>query len=308
MKASSSDERTVLRNLKAPIARNNRETLYQAIGMKTEPDFGREEIESHFSNMPQRYWLQVNEATCRWHLATVHSFFEHVAQAHTITTSPVVQWRMLPERDVIEVAVCSWDRPALLMNIAGALSRAGFDILRADVHTRADHIALDIFQVREADGRLGLHEMRLKYASRLLAAAMAAPQAFTLPIAVTRDEGTELASESEAEVIIDNETSSEYTVLRVDASDHVGLLFRLLEALVACNVSVEQATIVTMECRAKDVFLVTDSEGQKIDDAERMSVLRERIRRAINASYSFVPSVWGADPLQLIDRTDEVEL
>ncbi|RYD63643.1 MAG: ACT domain-containing protein [Verrucomicrobiaceae bacterium] len=200
------------------------------------------------------------------------------------------------------MAVCSWDRPGLLMNIAGALSRAGLNILSAEVYTREDHLALDIFEVRETAEHEESHEIRLRYAARLLAAAMAVPHTpgaaeLELP---SDTQGAPVADE--AAVVFDNESSADYTLLRVDARDHIGLLFHLLQDCVAAGVDVKQATILTSGARARDMFCITDADGRKIEDPERLAALHELLCRAASRSMDFDPGLWGIDPLNLIER------
>lgn len=290
--------------LRALIAVKNRERLCAQMRDNLIREFGWEEVEVHLSSMPQQYWARVDAEGLRWHLLTLHALFQQIASAHTTTTSPVVRWRSLQESGVTEVAICSWDRPGLLMNIAGALSRAGFNILRADVYTREDHLALDVFQVCVADDRSESHEIRLRYAARLLAAAMAAPHSFTdeehSGEAVNRR-----MSDDSVEVAFDNESSPSHTVLRVDAQDHVGLLFRLLEGCVASGIDVKQATIVTTGDRARDVFCITDMDGRKIEDSCQLDSICRTLRRAVNESFDFTPPIWGADPLHLVEPCQE---
>lgn len=298
--AAPSRSRNPQEKLRALVAVKNRERLCAKMRDSLIREFGWEEVEVHIDSMPQQYWARVDAEGLRWHLLTLHALFQQIASAHTTTTSPVVRWRSLEEQGVTEVAICSWDRPGLLMNIAGALSRAGFNILRADVYTRADHLALDVFQVCAADGRDESHDIRLRYAARLLAAAMAAPHAFTMtehsehvPVRSTFDDS--------AVVTFDNEASASHTVLRVDAQDHVGLLFRLLEGCVASGIDVKHATIVTAGDRARDVFCITDMDGRKIEDSCQLESIRRTLRQAVGQSFDFAPPVWGADPLNLVE-------
>ncbi len=57
------------------------------------------------------------------------------------------KWIAKPEQGHSEVWVCGWDRPRLLERIAGAFLSAQVNILSADIFTRGDNLALDIFRV-----------------------------------------------------------------------------------------------------------------------------------------------------------------
>lgn len=298
--AAPSRSRASQEKLRALVAVKNRERLCAQMRDELTREFGWEEVVVHISSMPQQYWARVDAEGLRWHLLTLHALFQQIAGAHTTTTSPVVRWRSVESQGVTEVAICSWDRPGLLMNIAGALSRAGFNILRADVYTRADHLALDIFQVCAADGRSEPHDIRLRYASRLLAAAMAAPHSFAISERSDEPMARDTVDDS-MEVTFDNESSQNHTILRVDAQDHVGLLFHLLEACVASGIDVKHATIVTTANRAKDVFCITDMDGRKIEDSCQLDAICRALRLAAGRSFNFAPPVWGVDPLHLVE-------
>jgi hypothetical protein len=52
-----------------------------------------EEVEAHFSGMPEHYWEQVNESDLLWGLATVHGFLQLMATPNVPATKPYVEWR-----------------------------------------------------------------------------------------------------------------------------------------------------------------------------------------------------------------------
>ena len=58
-----------------------------------------------------------------------------------------LQWIAPAREGHSEVWVCGWDRPRLLERIAGAFLSAQINILSADIFTRGDNLALDIFRV-----------------------------------------------------------------------------------------------------------------------------------------------------------------
>lgn len=296
-----SNTRGTQEETRARAAVENKESLCAATREELVRVFGPEEVDSHFRSMPPRYWAKLNAEALRWHLSTLHALFQQIAEAQTTTTSPILRWRRRAEEGITEVAVCSWDRPGLLMNIAGALSRAGFDILRAEVYTREDHLALDIFEVRETDTHTESNEIRLRYAARSLAAVMAGPLPSTpaeIDPALSRQDPL---PGDEVEVVFDNDSSGDYTLLRVDARDHIGLLFQLLQGCVASGIDVKQATILTSGERARDTFCITDTAGRKIEDPTRLAAIESLLRRAVNRSFNFEPGVWGVDPLNLVD-------
>ena len=76
------------------------------------------------------------------------------------------------------------------------------------------------------------------------------------------------------EVTVDNRTSEQFTVIDVFTQDRVGLLFAITHTLFKLGLLIHLARISTNADQALDVFYVSDREGGKITDLERMRELR----------------------------------
>lgn len=111
------------------------------------PNNYKEEVEAHFEQMPERY-LRITEASCiAEHLKLFHSFFEKLNSNNSYCFETQIQWIEHPNTGNTEVWICGWDRNQLLERIAAAFLEAEINILSADIFTRRDHLALDIFRV-----------------------------------------------------------------------------------------------------------------------------------------------------------------
>ena len=78
-------------------------------------------------------------------------------------------------------------------------------------------------------------------------------------------------------VIVDNETSSFFTIIDVFAYDFPGLLFLITDALFRCKLDVWVAKIGTKIDQVVDVFYVRDFDGQKVDSPEHVSEIKKTI-------------------------------
>ena len=65
-------------------------------------------------------------------------------------------------------------------------------------------------------------------------------------------------------VFVDNQASSRYTVVEVNARDRAALLSGLARALYKSKAAIHSAHIATYGERAVDVFYLTDLAGEKI--------------------------------------------
>jgi [protein-PII] uridylyltransferase len=68
----------------------------------------------------------------------------------------------------------------------------------------------------------------------------------------------------ENRVVVDNESSSFFTIIEVFAYDAPGLLFRITKALFEQGLDIRVAKIATHVDQIVDVFYVCDLEGEKI--------------------------------------------
>jgi glutamate-ammonia-ligase adenylyltransferase len=76
------------------------------------------------------------------------------------------------------------------------------------------------------------------------------------------------------EITIDNDQSERHTVLVIDAMDTVGFLYELTNALALIGINIRHMTVDTAGSQVHDVLYVTDTQGQKITDPDRMRKLR----------------------------------
>ena len=82
-------------------------------------------------------------------------------------------------------------------------------------------------------------------------------------------------------VEIDNHVSRDFTVLDVYTGDRVGVLFTITNCLYHLWLEIHLAKINTMVDQVLDVFYVTDPEGRKIEDPERLETIRRELARVL---------------------------
>ena len=84
------------------------------------------------------------------------------------------------------------------------------------------------------------------------------------------------------EVFIDNDISSESTVVEVHAPDQIGLLYRLTQVLRELQLDIRSAKVQTLGPQAVDSFYLTDIAGQKLTDTELVAELRLALTETIS--------------------------
>jgi [protein-PII] uridylyltransferase len=73
---------------------------------------------------------------------------------------------------------------------------------------------------------------------------------------------------------IDNEASDNLTIVEVFTEDRIGVLFTITYALHQLGLSIHVAKISTNVDQVADVFYVTDADGRKIEDPDRLEAIR----------------------------------
>jgi [protein-PII] uridylyltransferase len=79
-------------------------------------------------------------------------------------------------------------------------------------------------------------------------------------------------------VRIDNELSSQSTVIEVQTLDRPGLGYRIANALADLGLNILSAKLATERSHAFDVFYVQTREGEKVTSSFQMTEIMERLR------------------------------
>ncbi len=232
----------------------------------------REEVEAHLAWMSERYLATTRAQRIAAHLRLIHQL-----DAGPVATELFHH----PDLGFSGLVVVTADLPGLFSLIAGTLAANRVNILSAQIHTRADGIALDTFQVNDQIGEAITDESRW---SRTLE---------DLRRVIRREETVEALLERrharrEAEpvpgppkVAVDNDLSDTHTVIEVKCPDRVGLLYLITRTLSQAGLDIGSARIATEIDQAFDAFYVTDREGRKVEDPETMNRIREALEEAL---------------------------
>jgi [protein-PII] uridylyltransferase len=262
--------------------RRDRESLFTAVSRLLPRDFA-EEIEAHFAHMPERYFHAFDADRIVGHLQLFRAFFEsRLLPEHEF--DPVFAWIERPEMGHSEVWVCGWDRERLLERIAGAFLTAHINILSADIFTRGDSLALDIFRV--CDSRLQpitspRDQKRVENALR--EALREADYDFTPLIGEpSRLRSYRLSQEAElpTRIVVDSTSHPLYTIVEIQTPDRLGLLYSLLRALGEAGLSIHTSRITTEMEVAMDTFYVTTRDDRKIELPSAIERLQRLLRHA----------------------------
>jgi [protein-PII] uridylyltransferase len=174
-----------------------------------------------------------------------------------------------------ELVVTAGDRPRLFVDLAGAVTAAGANVVGARVFTSRGGQALDVFYLQDVSGApFGESDPHLlpRLADTVAAAARGEPHGRE-PRRIG-DLGRAAAFAITPTVILDNEASETATVVEASGRDRPGLLAALARTLSDAGLQIVSAHIDGYGERAVDAFYVTDGQGAKVIDTRRANALK----------------------------------
>jgi [protein-PII] uridylyltransferase len=265
---------------RAKTAREARETLVQA---RLGPDYA-EEIEAHFDFMPDHYFRAFKVGDMVAHVELFRRFYEATCFGEG-PLAPVFSWEPVPAQGHTVLTLCSWDRQQLLSKIAGSISLVPLNILSADIYTRGDNVALDVFRVSDLRGRAVTNEREMALVESTLRKALES-EAFDLSALLeqARKKGRRPAvadMEFPSHVSIENQADPYFTLIEIQTPDRIGLLHDLLQCLSRNEIDIALARISTESGAAFETFYVTDRRSHaKLTGTQRMNVLHRELHEA----------------------------
>jgi len=187
-----------------------------------------------------------------------------------------------PDLGSSDLVVVTRDLPGLFSLIAGTLAAHGINIISAQIHTRADGIAIDTFQVNDPTGEAVTSAAHWRRTMDALAAVIEGTVSVDELLERRRRAGRARRDvEGPPKITIDNELSDAATVIEVKCPDRVGLLYLITRTLSGLGLDIASARIATEIDQAYDTFYVHDRQGQKLEQPDAMDRAREGLEQAL---------------------------
>ncbi|MGH7416597.1 MAG: [protein-PII] uridylyltransferase, partial [Candidatus Rokuibacteriota bacterium] len=173
-----------------------------------------------------------------------------------------------PDLGSSELVVATRDVPGLFSLIAGTMAAQGINILSAQIHTRADGIVIDTFQVNDPFGEAVTEDARWRRTLEALRRVLRGEASVEDLLARRRaaHQGGEGGVAGPPKITLDNQLSDSHTVLEVKCPDRVGLLYVITRTLSAQGLDIASARIATEIDQAYDTFYLTDRKGRRLED------------------------------------------
>jgi [protein-PII] uridylyltransferase len=253
--------------------RPNRETVAARVTEAMRGEVARTAVTAHLALLSDRYLT-----TTSWQRIAAHLRLLDRLEGGVLATDLFHH----PDLGSSELVIATRDVPGLFSLIAGTLAAQGINILSAQIHTRADGIVIDTFQVNDPFGEAVTEEARwrltLEALRRVLRGEVSVEDLLAKRRAV-HPAGEGIAGP--AKISVDNQLSDSRTVVEVKCPDRVGLLYVITHTLSGLGLDIASARIATEIDQAYDTFYVTDRHGRRLEDEAVMARVRESLEDAL---------------------------
>ncbi|MFW8601881.1 [protein-PII] uridylyltransferase [Desulfobacterota bacterium M19] len=169
------------------------------------------------------------------------------------------------------------DRPGLLTKICGVTALHGLEILAAQVFTWPSGIAVDTIDVcpfyNETFGDQEWADMRADLKKALTFRLGLDYRLNGSPAVLKKVKITGAAPK----VVLDNATSTAFTIIEVYADKEVGMIYRIAGTLADFRINIFRAKIGTRSDQVVNVFYVLDSKGRKIISPDFQEEIRQSL-------------------------------
>jgi len=261
----------------------SRKDLRQQVEALLPKDYA-DEIEAQFHHMPPRYFQNFEPEEIAKHLKLFRAFFATRLNKEAAPHAPVFHWIARPEQGHSEVWVCGWDRPRLLERIAGAFLSVQINILSADIFTRGDNLALDIFRVCSTQLTPVTSTRDIARVETRLSDSLAVEDYDFTPLlnkeARMRTYRISQDADLPSKIVLDNRSHPHYTLVDIETLDRLGLLYDLLRAFGEAGVNIALSRITTEMEVAMDTFYINTKDGEQVTEDASIKRIQRLLQRA----------------------------
>jgi [protein-PII] uridylyltransferase len=188
------------------------------------------------------------------------------------------------ERGYTDFTICTQDVTGLFSKITGVMAANGINILGAQIHTSTNGKVLDVLQVNSPQGFVITEDNRWKKVEDDMRQVLEG-KVRVETLVEKRRRPTLFAEKPRprfpTRVEIDNEVSTDYTVIDIYTHDKVGLLYQITSTLTRLGLYIGVSKISTKVDQVADVFYVRDIFGHKIKSEKKLEEIKTQLIKAI---------------------------
>jgi [protein-PII] uridylyltransferase len=189
----------------------------------------------------------------------------------------IFSWQVEEKQGMWELIVMSRQPLGLLTRVAGILTLNELDIRKAKTHTKKNGVAFQTYEVaklkptKEVSWEKVMHDLE-----KTLEGKLALNYRLALLAAEQKKKRKALPKKAD-EVVVDNHSSDQYTIIEVYATDRPGLLYAITRAMQDLQLQVSLAKISTRLDQVADIFYVLTYEGERVEAPDHVEEIKNAL-------------------------------
>lgn len=244
------------------------EQIKQIVQREVSDLMDESQVVARLEDVGPRYLLSVEPADIARHLRMEWELL-HSSEPFIIDVKP-------QDRTWV-VTLLSETAPWLLFKTAGLLTLHSMDISAAQVFVKNNGIAILIFNCSPTKAGTAPNWDSFRTDLKRLM-----EHRFSLDFRLAKHAALNITTVSgprakDTKVVVDNESSANYTILEVHTADRSGLLYLITKTLADLDIRIYVAKITTRGSRVADVFYIRDHLDRKLSDPEQIEELRSAL-------------------------------
>ena len=279
------DKDLVERRRKEHKAMLNRELLARTI-----KGVSADEVDAHFSLLPERYFINTKVDEIELHLQLVSQLLGQIHAAESVgALAPIIHWRNDEDLNMTVINVVTWDRAGLFYKLAGALTLAGVNIVSTKAISRSDHISIDTFYVIAPDGGVVVDsKAEAVFQSHLEDVLVHGKRLHTAIDELEKKESKARKKDRDLlpapfppSVDVYHELSLKRTIIEAQASDRRGLLYQLARLIYRKGFDITFARVATERGVAMDTFYIENANPKEPTSTSNLLELRVELDKLV---------------------------
>jgi [protein-PII] uridylyltransferase len=238
----------------------------QALALLRDEDFSEAEVARVWSEFPQLSFLRHRPEQIAWQTAEILR-----AQGQL----PLVAVQPLSVRGGTELFVYASDRDGLFATVTAVLDRLRFWVMESRILSSPTGMALDTFQLLEADSQMPASAARAEELRQRLQRALAQ----SVGVQPSKRSMSRHQKHFQMTPKISFHAAGGRTQLALVGTDRPGLLAAVAQVMLSEDVRVHDARIATFGERVEDFFQLTDRHNAPLDAGHQQRLLQALLAR-----------------------------
>ena len=264
-----------------------KDVLQQSLGNLPE-----DEVEAHFSLLPERYFVNTDANEAILHLKMINQLLGKIQNADSIgALSPIIDWKDDINLGMSVINIVTWDRAGLFYKLAAAITLSELAIITTRAISRKDHISIDTFYVVDLEGNPVnstdiKNVLQEKVESVLIHGKDLTDEINSLEKKYRSKQkiDSKMPSPFPPSIEVYHELSLNRTIIEVQAKDDIGLLYKITKLVTEKGFDISFARIATERGIAMDTFYIENLNLNESSKTSNLLELRSEIESIIKSA------------------------